>query len=93
MENVRLGSPQVANGSVPVPPSLPTPSTSYNQRGFMMNGSPLKGYSCVSTATKDLWENLFDSGYKADVIINTDFDGVIYAHGNILVSLLILPLG
>ncbi|XP_031269955.1 BTB/POZ and TAZ domain-containing protein 4 [Pistacia vera] len=84
MENVQVGSPQVANGVVPVPPPLPGPTTSYNQKGLLMNGSPLRGYSCVSTATKDLWENLFDSGYKADVIINTDYDGIIYAHANIL---------
>ncbi|XP_031274842.1 BTB/POZ and TAZ domain-containing protein 4-like [Pistacia vera] len=76
MENVQVGSPQVANGVVPVPPPLPGPTTSYNQ---LKDGSPLRGYSCVSTATKDLWENLSDSGF-----INTDYDGIIYGHANIL---------
>ena len=40
----------------------------------------------MSTATKDLWKRLFDEGYKADVCINTDNGGIIYAHSNILVS-------
>ncbi|PQP96308.1 BTB/POZ and TAZ domain-containing protein 4 [Prunus yedoensis var. nudiflora] len=42
------------------------------------------GYSCVSTATKDSWERLFDEGYRADVSVNTDDGGIIYAHANIL---------
>ncbi|KAJ0014182.1 hypothetical protein Pint_21899 [Pistacia integerrima] len=45
MENVQVGSPQVANGVVPVPPPLPGPTTSF---------------------------------------INTDYDGIIYGHANIL---------
>ncbi|KAK4840570.1 hypothetical protein QYF36_012581 [Acer negundo] len=50
-----------------------------------MNGSPLRGYSCVSAnVANDLWERLFDSGYRADVAINTDNDSTIYAHANIL---------
>ncbi|KAF7828623.1 BTB/POZ and TAZ domain-containing protein 4 [Senna tora] len=42
------------------------------------------GRSSVSAATRDLCERLFDEGYKADVYINTDNGGIIYAHSNIL---------
>ncbi|KAL9461261.1 hypothetical protein AB3S75_004291 [Citrus x aurantiifolia] len=68
----------------PAAPPLPGPATSYHQKGLVMNGLPLRGYSCVSTAAKDLWERLFDSGYKADVTIFTDYNGIIYAHANVL---------
>ncbi|KAJ0079472.1 hypothetical protein Patl1_24668 [Pistacia atlantica] len=44
MENVQVGSPQVANGVVPVPPPLPGPTTSYNQ---LKDGSPLRGFEKV----------------------------------------------
>ncbi|KAJ4826682.1 BTB/POZ and TAZ domain-containing protein 4 [Turnera subulata] len=71
--------------STPVPPPLPGPSTTgYNHKGFVMNGRKLKGHSAVSTATRDLWERLFDSGYKADVIISTDNGGVVHAHASVL---------
>lgn len=40
----------------------------------------------VSSTATNLWERLFDQGYKADVCINTDNGGVVYAHYNILVS-------
>lgn len=73
----------------PAAPPLPGPATSYHQKGLVMNGLPLRGYSCVSTAAKDLWERLFDSGYKADVTIFTDYNGIIYAHANVLVSLVV----
>lgn len=69
----------------PVPPPLPGPSTTaYKQKGLVMNGSQLRGYTAVSTATKDLWERLFDSGYKADVTICSDNGDAIFAHASIL---------
>ncbi|KAK3224561.1 hypothetical protein Dsin_011586 [Dipteronia sinensis] len=75
----------VLKGAPPAPPPLPGPTTSNSQKGLAMNGSPLRGYSCVSTnVANDLCERLFDSGYRADVTINTDNDSTIYAHANIL---------
>ncbi|KAJ8638313.1 hypothetical protein MRB53_012580 [Persea americana] len=47
-----------------------------------MEGS--RGYSCVATDTRDLWDRLFDQGYQADVLINTINGGVIHAHSIIL---------
>lgn len=75
---------RLSKSVAPAAPPLPGPATSYHQKGHVMNGLPLRGYSCVSTATKDLWEHLFDSGYKADVTIYTDYNGIIYAHANVL---------
>jgi hypothetical protein len=74
------GSPLVSEKIAPVAPPLPGPATS------SYHGSRVRRYCCVSTATKDLWERLFDEGYRADVSINTDNGGIIYAHANILVS-------
>lgn len=51
-----------------------------------MRNSPPRGRNYVSVATRDLWERLFDEGYKADVFINTDNGGIIYAHSYIIVS-------
>lgn len=77
--------PLVSEKVTPVAPPLPGPATSnWYQMGLPMNGSRLRGYSSVSTATKDLWERLFDEGYRADVSINTDNGGIIYAHANVL---------
>lgn len=70
----------------PRPPSLPVPSTS-SRKGLVTNGSTVRGHSNVSPETKDLWERLFDEGYRADVSISTDNGGVISGHSNILVSL------
>ncbi|KAL5755078.1 hypothetical protein ACOSP7_023298 [Xanthoceras sorbifolium] len=79
-----IESPIVPKRAPPAPPPVPGSATGNSQKGLAMNGSPLRGYSCVSTVTKDLWERLFDSGYKADVTINTDNNNDIYAHANIL---------
>ncbi|KAF2295549.1 hypothetical protein GH714_033174 [Hevea brasiliensis] len=70
----------------PVPPLLPGPATTngYHRRQLTMDGKTLRGHSSVSTRTKDMWERLFDEGYRADVTINTDKGGSIYAHANIL---------
>lgn len=50
----------------------------------MNNLAPRGRSSCVPTATRDLWERLFNEGYKADVRINTDNGGIVYAHSNII---------
>lgn len=68
----------------PTVPPWPGPVTNSLHKGSSNDGSPQKGYSCVSTATRDLWDRLFDEGYKADVSVNTDDGGIIYAHANIL---------
>ncbi|GFY86628.1 BTB and TAZ domain protein 4 [Actinidia rufa] len=81
IEESPLGAKEIS----PAPPPLPGPATrNYHPRGLVMNGTPVRGYSCVSTATRDLWERLFDEGYRADVLINTDNGGIIYAHASFL---------
>lgn len=71
----------------PVPPPLPAPLTN-SQRGrrLMMDVVTLRGHSSasVSTTTRDMWDRLLDEGYRADVVINTDSGGSIFAHANIL---------
>ncbi|XP_052197749.1 BTB/POZ and TAZ domain-containing protein 4-like [Diospyros lotus] len=71
---------------VPPPePPLPGPAMrNYPQRGLLMNEMPIRGYNCVSTSTRDLWECLFDEGYRADVVINTEDGGIVYGHASIL---------
>ncbi|XP_065876268.1 BTB/POZ and TAZ domain-containing protein 4 [Euphorbia lathyris] len=64
----------------PVPPPLPGPVINSHRA----RRSESRGQSSVSTATKDMWEKLFDEGYRADVVINTDNGGSIFAHSNIL---------
>lgn len=73
---------------IPAPPCLPRSAGTGCpcERPLMKNSAPRERSSCVSSATRDLWERLFDEGYKADVCINTDNGGIIYAHSNILVS-------
>ncbi|WCJ31400.1 BTB and TAZ domain protein 4 [Euphorbia peplus] len=61
----------------PAPPPLPVPAINSRRVRQLMTES-------VSTATKDMWERLFDEGYRADVLINTDNGGSIFAHSNIL---------
>ena len=88
MEMITRQSPLGANNVSPAPPPLPGPATNCRQKGlFMMNNeSAIRENSCVSTATRDLWDRLFDGGYRADVTIKTDNGGIIYAHANVLVS-------
>ncbi|CAM8918914.1 unnamed protein product [Rhodiola kirilowii] len=38
----------------------------------------------VSMATRDMWGQMFDEAYRADVVISTEQDGCIYAHASIL---------
>lgn len=75
-------SPLIGKEVAPVPPPLPTRSCTLS--GLTMNGMPVRGYTCVSTATRDLWECLFNDCYRADVSIITENGGVIYAHASIL---------
>ncbi|KAF9678589.1 hypothetical protein SADUNF_Sadunf07G0050300 [Salix dunnii] len=85
MENTSEEFPLVAKKAAPVPPPLRCPpTTSYHQKGLLINASTLRGYSCVRTATRDLWDQLFEEGYRADVKISTDNGGSIYAHASVL---------
>ncbi|XWS41781.1 hypothetical protein CRYUN_Cryun17cG0112700 [Craigia yunnanensis] len=85
MEIITKQSPQGANNVSPAPPPLPCPATNCRRKGlFINNGSVIRGNSCVSTATRDLWDSLFDGGYRADITIKTDDGGIIYAHANVL---------
>lgn len=85
VESSSDGSPLVAEKVAPMAPPLPGLATTMNrQKGLMMNGSRQRGYSYVSAATKDLWDCLFDEGYRADVSIITDNGGIIYGHASIL---------
>uniref|UniRef100_A0A6M2EA33 BTB domain-containing protein n=1 Tax=Populus davidiana TaxID=266767 RepID=A0A6M2EA33_9ROSI len=85
MGNISEEFPLVAKKGAPVPPpSRGPPTTSYHQKGLFINASTLRGYCCVRTATRDLWDQLFDEGYRADVTISTDNGGSIYAHASVL---------
>ncbi|KAI4315062.1 hypothetical protein L6164_027909 [Bauhinia variegata] len=77
---------QDAKKFTPLPPPLPrSKAASHPCKGdLVISDSPPRGRSCVSTAARDMWERLFDEGYKADVYINTDNGGIVYAHSNIL---------
>ncbi|MBA0803224.1 hypothetical protein Gohar_013463 [Gossypium harknessii] len=76
---------QGANKVFPAPPPLPGPATNCRRKGSLMkNGSAIRGNNCAATATRALWDRLFDGGYKTDVIIKTDNGGIICAHSNIL---------
>lgn len=85
MDGISEVSPLVIKKAPPVPPPLPcTVTTNYHEKGLVIAGTAIKGCSCVNTATKDLWEALFDGGYRSDVCIRTDNGGIIYAHASIL---------
>lgn len=72
---------------IPLPPPYPHPPvTRCSCKDVLMKNSPPSGRSCVPVATRELWERLFDEGYEADVFIDTDNGGTIYAHSHILVS-------
>ncbi|OVA07544.1 zinc finger protein [Macleaya cordata] len=81
----KKSSPLVTNISSPDAPPLPGSRMSiYRRKGLLLDGIPVRGYSCVATATRDLWERMFNEGYRTDVAINTDNGGVIHAHASIL---------
>lgn len=80
-DSISEGSPLLANGVPPVAPPLPGPATtSYRQKGLVKDGR----CSCVNAAVRDLWDRLFDEACGADVTINTDNGGILYAHASIL---------
>nr|XP_016441815.1 PREDICTED: BTB/POZ and TAZ domain-containing protein 4-like [Nicotiana tabacum]XP_016441821.1 PREDICTED: BTB/POZ and TAZ domain-containing protein 4-like [Nicotiana tabacum] len=66
--------------TVPNPPPLPT--NLYESRFI----SPMRRrrHCSIFSATKNTWDCLFDEGYRADLSINTDNGGIIYAHATIL---------
>uniref|UniRef100_A0A9I9CSD6 BTB domain-containing protein n=1 Tax=Cucumis melo TaxID=3656 RepID=A0A9I9CSD6_CUCME len=76
---------QAKANTIPLPPPLPKSAiTSHFQKSRVSSESLERGYSCVSTATRDLWDGLFDEAYGADVYIHTDHGGIVYAHAYIL---------
>ncbi|CAB4284109.1 unnamed protein product [Prunus armeniaca] len=84
VDTIHEGSAPVSKEVSQTIPPWPGPVTNNFHKGLSIDGSPQRGYSCVSAATKDSWERLFDEGYRADVSVNTDDGGIIYAHANIL---------
>lgn len=70
---------------IPVPPPLPgRVTTSYRAKQNIMGCS--SGSNFVCTAMPNMLDRLFDEGYRADILINTDSGNIIYAHATILVS-------
>ncbi|CAJ1929307.1 unnamed protein product [Sphenostylis stenocarpa] len=69
-----------------MPPSMPRSITTGCSCECLAsnNFKPRRQNNVISSTTKDLWERVFYQGYKADVCINTDNGGVVYAHSNIL---------
>ncbi|XP_027360479.1 BTB/POZ and TAZ domain-containing protein 4 isoform X2 [Abrus precatorius] len=70
----------------PAPPPMPHSAATGCPCECMApnNSAPTWRSTNVSSTTKDMWERLFDQGYNADVCINTDNGGVVYAHSTIL---------
>ncbi|XP_042518392.1 BTB/POZ and TAZ domain-containing protein 4-like [Macadamia integrifolia] len=78
-------SPQADKKTYPEAPPFPIFMTSgYHENTLVVNGVPLRGYTCVPETTQDLWKRLYSDGYRADVSILTDNGGVINAHASIL---------
>ncbi|KAM7262776.1 hypothetical protein ACFE04_000459 [Oxalis oulophora] len=74
-------SPNVTAAVIPVPPPLPDfASTRYNQKERDQVNRSLE----INDEASDLWDQLFDHAYRADVCIRTDNGGVVYAHANVL---------
>lgn len=79
--------PEGVNNVHPTPPPLPAKAPENGPKGiFMSKRSALTRYNSASSTARDLWDSLFDGGYRADVTIKTDYGGIIYAHANVLVS-------
>lgn len=77
-----LSPSSINNMKAPMAPP-PLVNTKGNHRPSMEGSS---GYSSVSMATRDVWDRLFDRGYRADVCVNTNNGGVIRVHSIVLVS-------
>ncbi|XAR51360.1 Histone acetyltransferase [Bertholletia excelsa] len=77
--------PQTAERASPVPPPFPGPATRTSpSKGLAKDIKlPLRDTN-VSTETREMWDRLFDQAYRADVTINTDDGGIIYAHATVL---------
>jgi len=79
------------NQLIPKPPSMSSSGPINSSCDMRSNNSKSRRQNNnTSSSTKDLWERLFYQGYKADVCINTNNGGIVYAHSNILVSSFIL---
>ncbi|KAG9135836.1 hypothetical protein Leryth_002545 [Lithospermum erythrorhizon] len=71
--------PSTSEDKFPNPPPYPC----FRRRdGGLKSGSSCRGRSYA--LEQDTWDRLFDDGYRADVVINTDHGGIIYAHANVL---------
>ncbi|KAK2983285.1 hypothetical protein RJ640_030564 [Escallonia rubra] len=84
MDSSSKESSFLAEKALPIPPPLPGQVITSYRKGFVANSLSARGYLRVSTAMPDMWDRLFDEGYRADVSISTDSGGVIYAHASIL---------
>ncbi|KAL8117707.1 BTB/POZ and TAZ domain-containing protein 4-like [Apium graveolens] len=68
---------------MPFPPPLPGRMTaSYSSKQKIMGCSSGNNFACKPTP--NMWDRLFDEGYRADILINTDSGNIIYAHASIL---------
>ncbi|GMI67239.1 BTB and TAZ domain protein 4 [Hibiscus trionum] len=88
-ETIRKQSPpptrQGINNHYPTPPPLPVKAPNDGRKVLLLkNGSTTTANNCASTTAMDLWDRLFDGGYRADVTIKTDDGGIIYAHASVL---------
>lgn len=75
----------VSEKVVPVPPPLPNHSKlGFHRCRLANNGFLNRGGCLASTVVNSTWDTLFDEAYRADILIRTDEDGIIYAHSSIL---------
>ncbi|CAN8242456.1 unnamed protein product [Cochlearia groenlandica] len=88
VDDVIYHSLKDVDSCVPIPP--PFPSKSYGVKRRYVNESTPE--ICVSIATRDMWDRLFNNGYKVDVVIYTDNGGMVYAHANIIVRRKAIPI-
>lgn len=72
-----------AKKEIPVPP----PFCGLLTKRYHLNRLALD-VPCVPSTMSDVWDRLFDEAYRADVLIHTESDIIIYAHASILVSCL-----
>lgn len=77
---------RIPGKKLPIPPPLPSHSKHSIHQKRLASASPNGGCCCASTSVNSTWDRLFDEGYRADVLIHTDHDGIIYAHASVLVS-------
>ncbi|KAI5684453.1 hypothetical protein M9H77_05681 [Catharanthus roseus] len=75
---------RIPGKKLPIPPPLPSHSKHSIHQKRLASASPNGGCCCASTSVNNTWDRLFDEGYRADVLIHTDHDGIIYAHASVL---------